>query len=195
MSFLIDRFLAFNATAGNFFQGSIDPDRIGASGHSFGGFTSFVLAGGPQSDARVKAILPQAPAAPFDDAFFAGIHIPVLILGGSIDATTPFPSQQERPFDLLPSGASIVGLAELAEAGHFTFSDFCEVDRELLGFLGGFNEACEPRHMPWRHAHDVVNYLSLNFFDATLKSAAPSAKSSLVTHGFRWSWNLIRITT
>lgn len=172
MSFLIDRFLAFNATAGNFFQGSIDPDRIGASGHSFGGFTSFVLAGGPQSDARVKAILPQAPAAPFDDAFFAGIHIPVLILGGSIDATTPFPSQQERPFDLLPSGASIVGLAELAEAGHFTFSDFCEVDRELLGFLGGFNEACEPRHMPWRHAHDVVNYLSLNFFDATLKGDA-----------------------
>jgi hypothetical protein len=39
----------------------------------------------------------------------------------------------------------------------------------LLNFLGGFDEACEPRHLPWRHAHDIVNYLSLNFFDAILK--------------------------
>ncbi len=172
MSFLIDQFLAFNATPGNFYEGAIDPERIGASGHSFGGFTAFELAGGPEVDARVKSILPQAPAAPFPPEFFAGIHIPVLIVGGSIDGTTPFESQQQRPFDLLPSGASIVALANLAEGGHFTFSDFCEVDRELLGFLGGFSEACEPRHMPWRHAHDVVNYFSLNFFDATLKGDA-----------------------
>ncbi len=172
MSFLIDEFLAFNAEPGNVFQGSIDPARIGASGHSFGGFTAFELAGGPEVDARVKAIMPQAPAAPFTPEFFAGIHIPVLIVGGSIDATTPFDSQQQRPFDLLPSGASVVALANLHEAGHFTFSDFCEVDRDLLGFLGGFSEACEPRHIPWRHAHDIVNYLSLNFFDATLKGDA-----------------------
>jgi len=46
------------------------------------------------------------------------------------------------------------------------------VDRELLGFLGGFDEACEPRHIPWRRAHDIVNYLSLNFFDAILKGDA-----------------------
>ncbi len=55
---------------------------------------------------------------------------------------------------------------------HFTFSDFCEVDRQLLAFLGGFGEACEPRHLPWRHAHDIVNYLALNFFDAVLNGDA-----------------------
>jgi predicted dienelactone hydrolase len=172
MSFLIDEFLAFNGTPGNFFQGAIDPDRIGVSGHSFGGYTSFALAAGLQKDARVKAIMPQAPATPFDAAFFASIHIPVFIVGGSIDATTPFATQQQRAFDLLPSGAEIVALAKLEEAGHFTFSDFCEVDRQLLGFLGGFSEACEPRHIPWRHAHDIVNYFSLNFFDATLNDDA-----------------------
>jgi predicted dienelactone hydrolase len=172
MSFLIDEFLAFNGTAGTFFQGSIDPARIGASGHSFGGYTSFALASGPFEDARVKAIMPQAPAAPFDEAFFDAIHVPVFIVGGSIDMTTPFDGSQQRPFDLLPSGAAVVALAKLAEAGHFTFSDFCEVDRDLLGFLGGFSEACEPRHMPWRHAHDIVNYFALNFFDATLNDDA-----------------------
>jgi hypothetical protein len=42
----------------------------------------------------------------------------------------------------------------------------------MLSFLGGFDEACEPRHLPWRHAHDIVNYLSLNFFDGVLNGNA-----------------------
>ncbi len=173
MSFVIDRFLAFNDEPGNFFAGAIDPARIGASGHSFGGFTVFALAGGTSplgtfTDARVRAILPQAPAAAFPDGYFATITVPTLIVGGSIDETTPFAENQQRPYDLLPAGAEVVALAELTDAGHFTFSDFCEVDRTLLGFLGGFDEACEPRHLPWRHAHEIVNYLALNFFDAVL---------------------------
>ena len=180
LSFLIDQFLAFNTTSGDPFAGAIDPERIGVSGHSFGGYTAFAIAGGTFAvgtftDPRVKAILPQAPAAPFPDAFFDAIHIPTLILGGSIDVTTPFAENQQRPFDLLPSGAAVVGLGELADAGHFTFSDFCEVPRTLLSFLGGFDEACEPRHIAWRWAHRIVNYLSLNFFDATLSGDVDAA--------------------
>jgi predicted dienelactone hydrolase len=168
LSFLIDQFLAFNTQDGHRFEGAIIPDAIGASGHSFGGFTVFALAG-TTGDPRIRAILPQAPAAAFSDSFLHGITIPVLIIGGSIDTTTPFDEQQQRPFDLLPSGARVVAVAEIANAGHFTFSDFCEVQRELLAFLGGFDEACEPRHLPWRHAHELINYLALNFFDATLR--------------------------
>ena len=171
LSFLIDEFLAFNAETGNRFERAIVPEAIGASGHSFGGFTVFALAG-TGGDPRIRAILPQAPAAPFADTFFQAITVPVLIVGGSIDETTEFPENQQRPFDNLPSGARVVALAELANAGHFTFSDFCEVERSLLSFLGGFDEACEPRHLPWRYAHDIVNYLSLNFFDATLRDDA-----------------------
>jgi predicted dienelactone hydrolase len=173
MSFLIDRFLAFDADPQSPFAGAIDGTRIGASGHSFGGLTAFRLAGpDPLRDPRVKAILPQAPGSPFPPDFFAGITVPVLIVGGSIDETTPFESQQQLPWELLPSGASVVALAEIRNAGHFTFSDYCEPPRELLAFLGGFSEACEPRHIPWRHAHDIVNYLGLNFFDATLRGDA-----------------------
>lgn len=173
LSFLIDQFLAFNDQPGDFFAGAIDPARIAASGHSFGGLTSFLLAGpGEFIDTRIKAILPQAPAAPFTAEFFAGVTIPTLILGGSIDETTPFATQQLRPYENLPVGAQVVAVAEIVGAGHFTFSDFCEVPRLVLSFLGGFDEACEPRHLPWRHAHDIVNYLSLNFFDAVLNGNA-----------------------
>jgi predicted dienelactone hydrolase len=177
MSFLIDQFSAFTAQTGNTFDGAIDTTRIGASGHSFGGYTVFAIAGGTSplgtfTDPRVRAILPQAPAAPFPPEFFGTIAIPTLILGGSIDETTPFASQQLAPFQALPSGAAVVGLGELTGAGHFTFSDFCEVQRDLLAFLGGFDEACQPRHLPWRRAHDIVNYLSLNFFDAVLRGDA-----------------------
>ena len=34
---VIDRMLERNATPGDTFAGSVDPDRIGMSGHSFGG--------------------------------------------------------------------------------------------------------------------------------------------------------------
>jgi predicted dienelactone hydrolase len=174
MSFLIDEMVALGATPGGFFEEAVDADRIGMSGHSFGGYTTFAIAGGAFglgtfTDPRVKAIFPQAPAAgAFPDAFFSTITVPTLIVGGDIDETTPFPANQQRPFDHLPSGAAIVGLAEVTGGGHFTFSDFCEVDRALLAFIGGFEEACEPRHLPWRHAHDIVNFLSLNFFDGVL---------------------------
>jgi predicted dienelactone hydrolase len=116
--------------------------------------------------------MPLAPASPFDQAFYDSIGVPTLIVGGTIDGTTPFETQQRAPFEAMSTGGAFVGLAEIVEGGHFTFSDFCEVDRTLLGFLGGFSEACEPRHLPWRHARDRVNYLALNFFDAFLRGDA-----------------------
>ncbi len=178
MTFVIDEFLAFNAVAsGDFFEGAIDPASIGASGHSFGGLTSLLLAGGDAgfgtfTDTRVQAIFPQAPAAPFATTFFESITIPTLIVGGTIDETTPFATQQQVPYDSMLSGALVVALAELDQAGHFSFSDFCEVSGDLLTFLGGAEEACEPRHLPWRYAQDITKYLALNFFDATLKADA-----------------------
>jgi hypothetical protein len=43
VSFLIDRFLAFDAEAGNVFAGGIDSDRIGVTGWSFGGYPALAL--------------------------------------------------------------------------------------------------------------------------------------------------------
>ena len=110
-----------------------------------------------------------APAAVFADAFFATITVRTLIVGGTLDTTVPFAANQQRPFDALPAGALFDGLAELTDVGHFTFSDLCEVPRNLIAVIGGFDEACQPRHLPWRYAHRIVNFFALNFFDAVLK--------------------------
>jgi predicted dienelactone hydrolase len=174
VSFVIDRLLQLDEAPGGLLGGAIDAERIGASGHSFGGYTAFALATqaivGPPPDPRVRAIFPQAPAAiGFTEEAFGALTIPTLIVGGSLDETTPFDANQQRPFDLLPSGAAVVGLGRIEGGGHFTFSNFCDVDRHLLEFLGGFDEACLPRHLPWRDAHDITNFLALNFFDGTLR--------------------------
>ena len=174
MRFVTDRMLAFDAAPGNFFADLIDAARIAATWHSFGGFTDFLIAGGASplgtfTDPRVRAIFPMAPAAVFADAFFATITVPTLIVGGTLDTTVPFAANQQRPFEALPAGALLDGLAELTDVGHFTFSDLCEVPRNLSAVIGGFDEACQPRHLPWRYAHRIVNFFALNFFDAVLK--------------------------
>jgi predicted dienelactone hydrolase len=168
MTFMLDTLLQRNATPGDFLAGAIDASRIGMSGHSFGGLDTFELAAGGTKDDRIGAFMPLAPANIFNEAFFQSITKPMLIQGGSIDTTTPFAANQETPFEFLPSGAPVVALAELVDAGHFTFSDICEVPRNLVGAIGGFGEACTPEHLAWRHAHDIVDFLALNFFDATL---------------------------
>jgi predicted dienelactone hydrolase len=169
MQFLLDELLARGAAgSGDFFEGALDATRIGMSGHSFGGYTTLALAAGAGADPRFGAFMPLAPGSMFPPEFFPTLTAPILFQGGSLDTTTPFDSEQQAPFDGLPSGALVVGLAKLVGAGHFTFSDICEVPRNLVGFIGGFGEACTPRHLAWRHAHDIVDYLALNFFDATL---------------------------
>lgn len=194
MSFLIDELEVLNVAPGNFFEGAFDLAKIGMSGHSFGGYTTFALGGpdfglGPFTDVRVKALFPQAPASSSDffaPSFFSSITVPTLIIGGTIDETTGFDPHQQYAFDNMVSGASVVGLAEIINGGHFTFSSFCEVPATLLGFLGGFEEACEARHIPWRHAQDVTMYLAHNFFDATLNgnTAALDRLDPLVVSGF-----------
>src|SRR3989442_888947 len=174
LRFVTDHMLAFDAAPGNFFADLIDGAHIAASGHSFGGFTDFLIAGGPSpvgtfTDPRVRAIFPMAPAAVFDDAFFATITVPTLIVGGTLDTTVPFAANQQRPFDALPPGALLDGLAELTDVGHFTFSNLCEVPRNLIALIGGFDEACQPSHLPWRYAHRNGHVFSLNFFAALLK--------------------------
>ncbi|MDH3202130.1 MAG: hypothetical protein OEM15_14660 [Myxococcales bacterium] len=190
MKFLMDRILNPATDSGAEFAASIDAERIGMSGHSYGGYEAFILTGGEVrgssldettvtlgtfTDLRIKAILPMAPrtmrrvdAVTLGDSYFQTVTVPALVIGSELDMTDPFFVDAMRAFDNLPIGAQFVGLAEVLDGGHNTFTDLCELESDVLDIVGGADEGCMPRHLPWKHAHDLINYLALNFFDGVL---------------------------
>jgi dienelactone hydrolase len=84
------------------FNGAIDPTRIGAAGHSLGGFTTFGLAAAKCcSDPRIKAAITMAGAVGLVPGvggfgvepaknYFLGAHVPLLILHGDHDELIPY---------------------------------------------------------------------------------------------------------
>ena len=177
LSFLIDQFLHFNSDPRNFFEGAVDGARIGATGHSLGGYTVMALATGPFqgpfesgtfTDPRVKAILPLDPAVQHfhgPPSIFSSITVPTLMLSG----TQSFLVGLMPPvFGAFVPGPAVMGFGNLTDAAHLTFMDICESPEGLTGF----DAECEPDHLPWRYALHVVNYLALNLFDATLNGNA-----------------------
>jgi len=175
MSAVLDQLLAFDSTAGSFLEGAIDADRIGAAGHSRGGYAALAMATCPISigdfaDSRFRANLSlEAAVQSFGtDApgLFSTIRIPTLLLTG---ATTELAPVNQFAFDALSPGPTPMGFVRLIDALHATFSDSCEVpDAIVEAFNGGPLPECEPGAMPWRYARHIIDYLALNFFDATL---------------------------
>jgi predicted dienelactone hydrolase len=140
ISFAIDHILATPAL-----RASVDPDRIGMMGHSFGAYTTLTICGarpaldwltptvgsgnglGPNlRDKRVKcgvALSPQGPGEPFFLASsFRSIATPLLGISGSDDQTQgPDPEVRKQGFALWPSQDKF--LIWIANADHNAFSD------------------------------------------------------------------------
>ncbi len=93
VSFVIDTLLAPGTPAGDAFAGEIDPDKIGMTGYSFGGYTTFATAAGVSyrgttvpADERVKAILPISRGSFYEQPFdLSKIEVPALVLAGKDD--------------------------------------------------------------------------------------------------------------
>ena len=200
ISALLDHLLAFDQSPGHFLEGALDPERIGAYGHSYGGYTMFALAAGPFglgtfTDPRIKAIMPlDGSAQVFEDtgdspAIFSTIHVPTLLMSGTL---SPFLEPRlQVAFDTIPAGPPVVALADLRDAGHSTFTDVCEVPDDILTIAGGVPLDCQPVSVPWRYARHIVDYLALNFFDGVLNHDAealarldPATLASI--EGLRW---------
>jgi predicted dienelactone hydrolase len=112
--YALDQMLAANADAGSPFFGALDPERIGMSGHSFGGLTTYLVMG---QDARFKVALPMAPAVIGEPL----LTVPSLTMMGQIDSVV-----QEPPIRTAYANASAPKLlVEVENAGHYAFSDFC----------------------------------------------------------------------
>jgi predicted dienelactone hydrolase len=105
------------------YKEAIDPMRIGAMGHSLGGYAVLGLAGGwPQwRDRRIKSVLALAPfSTPFvDKATLGKTTIPVMYMGGTRDRLIA-PDTVARSYAM---SAAPKYLVMLKGAGHFAFTE------------------------------------------------------------------------
>jgi predicted dienelactone hydrolase len=135
--FLIDSMLAMNTTVGGPFEHTINPDEIGTTGHSFGGFTAIGAVTGYSNplgtvppDPRIKAVAVMAAyTAPLDDATLATLQVPTMLVSGTRDTTAPIRPMTDRVWDLAPGRPMY--RVDITDAGHQSFSDVCFFQRQL----------------------------------------------------------------
>jgi predicted dienelactone hydrolase len=117
--FVTDELLAANADPLSPFFGSMDPDRIGMSGHSFGGFTTYLVT---SLDARFKVALIMAGAVP---QTVSSTTVPSMHMLGAVDELGLGGTTNADRAEAYVQSASPKFLVEIADAGHFAFSDGC----------------------------------------------------------------------
>jgi predicted dienelactone hydrolase len=166
----LDRLLAGDAGA----PFAVDGERVAVTGHSFGGWTSLEVA---RRDPRFKVVVPLAPG--FKEGatpdFVAELARPIALFGGSEDDTTPFDTDQLRPYELAAPPKLLV---EILGAGHLDFSNLCEIALAAQ-FV---DDGCDPALIEPREVHTRVMTVGTAFlrrflsgetgYDAWLEEAA-----------------------
>jgi dienelactone hydrolase len=182
--FTIDRVL--DGAAGDV-AALVDGERIGMTGHSFGGWTTLATV---RADPRIRAALPLAPAGgatpmPAEPLrrsldFTWGREVPTLFLVAERDSLLPLPGMHEL-LDKTPSRSK--RMVVLANADHMHFCDNAEQVHEMFRMMpppGAFAEAARSTPpidelAPGAHAYDTVRGLGLAHMDACLKDHAAAA--------------------
>jgi predicted dienelactone hydrolase len=184
--FLLDTVLDMNDDPEDRFYGLMDPDKIGATGHSAGALTALSL---PCLDDRFDVAVLHSPHIHGGFAF-GGCQtlpypVPTLTMGGTLDHTINYCLQYCGYRELLVGPPSY--LYELTGGGHFTFADICqlnlvEVAKELdLGSTaeGFLRDGCGDENVSYAKAHKTINYYATAFLDAHLRGN-PASLEALV---------------
>ncbi len=150
ISGLITHLLNFSEKPGSYLYRKIDPARIGAMGHSFGGYTVLMLSGAKvntknlpinqkvaeqgiyqAADPRIKATVALAPfyRPAFDEQSFAQVTTPIFLLAGTRDNITPLEHNQASIFSKLTTRRCLL---TVAGATHFNFIDQDIIDHNPL---------------------------------------------------------------
>ncbi len=178
--FVMDTFSAKTRDPADDFYGTINPFRVGVTGHSFGGFACFPPA---KWDSRVKAILPLAPAAKMAELYLemrlTEWSFPTFMLAGEADKTLPFESMVWNAYKDMKAPKWLV---DFPRAGHYSFTDMCRLDLEYVIAHMDFPDAedalkdgCNPTdNVSWQMVHDAVNHYGVAFFNWKLRDSEAS---------------------
>jgi predicted dienelactone hydrolase len=112
--FALDSVLFENADPMSAFFGALDETRIGMSGHSFGGLTTYLVT---PLDSRFRVAVPLAPAV----VGTVPPTVPSLTMLGQVDSVV----DNDAIRNAYAGAESPKHLVEIANAGHYAFSDLC----------------------------------------------------------------------
>lgn len=166
--FLLDYFAAASAEPGNRFAGWVDPTPgFGVTGHSFGAFTSLVAA---DRDPRIVAAMPLAFGVPVSDDYSAATFF---MLGIEDKIIGPAGNQAVRnTFERVSSPRF---LAEVVDAGHYSFTFACQVglagpwDGDGCGDAERFADGSPFTFTDDMRIWDLINGYSAAFFGRYVK--------------------------
>ena len=150
----------------------IDAERIGAMGHSFGSVTTGLLS---QRDPRVRAAI--GVAAPMENPLLRGVSMAELDLPLLLVLAEEDNSIQEPGNTLLRANAAAAAgpawLAEVPDAGHWSFSDLAGLTEGLMPGCGEGERQTAPgqtfSYLPPTEGLDLLGALSVAFFNEQLR--------------------------
>lgn len=177
---LLNQMLSLNESKGGFYEGTMDEDRIGITGHSFGGFTSLLC---PFDEPRFKASVAMTPstyALPVMGYDLSQFPIPGMIMSGKMDRTLDTDVEMEPAYQMMQAPKYYF---ELQTAGHYSYTDICSLDLLTLAEQLDFGDAedaledgCGQDNIPVEIAHPLINQFAVGFFNYYLRSSTDSMK-------------------
>jgi predicted dienelactone hydrolase len=184
LTLTIDKILAESADAESPYHGLVDPERIGAGGHSMGGYTVMAMTGclaGRKVDKRIKVVVLHSPAAwMWSEKDYARMTVPVMLMVGQKEMVL----KRTRLIDIDTAMAGLPGplwRLEIRDAHHGTFGDMRNLlDRRRVPEIA----------MDWPSQSGTIIHYTRAMFDRILWSHVASARSAaekVLAEGDLWT--------
>jgi len=169
LTFVLDELLRRTAPgSGDRLEGAVDPDRVSAVGHSFGGLPVMVLA---QFEPRIRSGI--TLAGPWISLALFHLEVPMMYMIGLEDRTVGVP-YNEWIRDVYERSPAPKFFVEFPDGGHYTFTDACGIAPTLFGSGDGCGEGTRIQggapfvFVDYLHALAVQNAYMLAFLEYTL---------------------------